>query len=94
MNKSILREVNKIYLIYQFYLRLTFFYIPFGIGIGNLSYLRESNEINYELESTQLLLSYKLYDIFSYVVEYGYPFMGKGKAVSNGKNLNTTSLSG
>ena len=73
---------------------LTFFYIPFGIGIGNLSYLRESNEINYELESTQLLLSYKLYDIFSYVVEYGYPFMGQGKAVSTGKNLNTTSLSG
>ncbi len=73
---------------------LTFFYIPFGIGIGNLSYLRESNEINYELESTQLLLSYKLYDIFSYVVEYGYPFMGKGKAVSTGKNLVTTSLSG
>ena len=73
---------------------LTFFYIPFGIGIGNLSYLRESNEINYELESTQLLLSYKLYDIFSYVIEYGYPFMGKGKAVSNGKNLNTSNLSG
>ena len=73
---------------------LTFFYIPFGIGIGNLSYLRESNEISYELESNQLLLSYKLYDIFSYIVEYGYPFMGKGKAVSTGKNLNTTGLSG
>ena len=41
-----------------------------------------------------MLLSYKLYDIFSYVVEYGYPFIGKGKAVSTGKNLNTTSLSG
>ena len=26
-----------------------------------------------------------MYDIFSYVVEYGYPFMSKGKAVSTGK---------
>ena len=33
---------------------LTFLYIPFGIGMGNFSYSRESNEINYELESTQL----------------------------------------